>query len=231
MRNEDAVYPDRGGSSAFPGLFIVCDGVGGAPGGEVASEITCRSIPGYFIEQNLAQVNTMAINNAITYACDQMVTHASRTSDLSRMCTTLALLYVAGYKVYAVWIGDSRIYQVRKGKVMFRSKDHSLVQEMVDRGVIRPEEASKHSMKNVVTRVLGPGHTHVEAEIVQLTDLEESDQFLLCSDGVMDGIEESELISIMTEGQTLDAKTEIIDSRCREYSRDNYSVILVELKR
>jgi protein phosphatase len=229
MRNEDAVYPNRDGLSEFPGLFIVCDGVGGAPGGEVASEITCRSIPGYFIEQSLTQVNTMAINNAITYASDQMVTHAARSSDLSRMCTTLALLYLAGHKVYSVWIGDSRIYQVRNGKIMFRSKDHSLVQEMVDRGVLKPEETSKHSMKNVVTRVLGPEHTHVEAEIVQLTDLEEGDQFLICSDGIMDGIEESGLISVIAEEQTLDAKIEIIDTRCAEHSSDNYSMILVEL--
>lgn len=175
--------------SKYGSLLVVADGMGGANAGEVASSIATKSIRRAFSKDN---VENAIKNNGIEdllYSCikdaDESINQKIyEDPDTSGMGTTIVVCWVIGNIAYIAWCGDSRcyVYNAFKGLKLL-SKDHSLVQELIDKGEITEKEASTHPDNNVITRGLGDVNSQSHPDIVKYS-INPNDILLLCSDGL-----------------------------------------------
>ena len=169
-------------------LLIVADGMGGANAGEVASAVAIKSISQTFSPQALKDVdNDEKTRNLLSLAikdADKAINlHMIDHPETAGMGTTIVVCWIKGDKAYTAWCGDSRCYIYNDKGLQPLTKDHSYVQELVDRGEITEEEAFTHPDNNVITRGLGEFDTAGAADIT-VTDVKAGDMFLLCSDGL-----------------------------------------------
>lgn len=233
--NEDAisVHPEVG-------LAILADGMGGHQAGEVASGLAVDVITRYFAEafaRELERVRTGQIPEAAmevnaVYDAVQLANHAIYEMARARpecagMGSTVVIAVFYGDKFCVGHVGDSRLYRYRAGELSQVTQDHSVVQELVSRGLLTIEEAYQTVGKNLVTRALG-----VEPDVapdVAEQSLEESDLYLLCSDGLNDMLSDDEIRQILAEhGEDLDAASRALVAQANERGgADNISVILV----
>ncbi|MBQ4023663.1 MAG: serine/threonine-protein phosphatase [Prevotella sp.] len=171
-------------------LLVVADGMGGANAGEVASALAIESVKSTFTPDNARKA--LASEAQIEDLMQQAIDDASMKID-KRMCedpdtdgmgTTIVICWVVGEKAYVAWCGDSRCYVHHPDTGLRRlTKDHSLVQELVDKGEITEDEAFNHPDNNIITRGLGDFQTQAKADIITY-DLHPNDTILLCSDGL-----------------------------------------------
>lgn len=229
--NEDAISPQKGGATLKDNLFIVCDGVGGENKGEVASEIVCTTIQQYFKSRpKIAGQEKEIIEKAIQYANEKLMEYARQDSTAKRMSTTLALALLADQSVLVAWCGDTRIHHIRNGKVIWKSKDHSLVSELVSSGEITEEEARRHPRRNVITRSLNALNSNNLVDFYEINNFETNDYLLLCSDGLLEKINE-ELISQILYDDNEKQKDETFLRYCNGETKDNFSMYLIKGKK
>lgn len=228
---EDARMPDSDMPSTDSIVFAVCDGVGGQDKGEVASASVARSIAESTRDLRLDTPVDMSVIENIVAGCYEELSHI--TDDGNRgMATTLALVIFNRAGCYTVHIGDSRIYQLRPGVgIVFRSKDHSLVSDLVAAGLLSAEEARNHPRRNVITRCLkvpDPGEEPSQATTSLLSDIRPSDIFLLCSDGVLESMDETELVDLLTDqSRPVAERVETLRQACADNSNDNNTAIVI----
>lgn len=234
--NEDAVFAD-----AALGIAILADGMGGYKAGEVASGMATtllatsfsRFIPthtaasvGYcdvdFVERYIAEEVAMA--NAAIFSSSQT------QPQYAGMGTTLVLAWFYDNRMSVAHVGDSRLYRLRGESFEQLTRDHSLLQEQLDSGMITPEEARYSLNKNLVTRALGVD-SDVETEI-HAYDLQAGDIVMLCSDGLNDMVEDDEIaLTLETLGGNLAlAAEQLIHMANDNGGRDNISVILIKVR-
>lgn len=180
-RNEDAlaVIPSMG-------LVVVADGMGGAPGGDVASAVAVQGVVRAVLEgRNLRE--------AVEEANGQILRVAEERRELRGMGSTLTVLRVdtAAGRFDLAHVGDCRAYRLRGGELLRLTRDHTLVEEWVLRGILDPEEARHHPLSHVLHRVLGV-EEKVKVDVLEGA-VEVGDRFLLCSDGLVKVLEEPEL--------------------------------------
>lgn len=229
--NEDNIYPpiDEVEKAASSRLFLVCDGVGGEAKGEEASHLACMAIAGRLKENGL--VEEADIEDALRQAERDMDEYTGRVPEAKGMATTLTLLCFHEKGATVAHIGDSRVYQVRAGSILFKTTDHSFVEELIANKVISREAAATHPKRNVVTRAIMGSHYPAEAEVGYITDIEEGDYFFLCTDGVLESITDDALVELLgQDGLSDDEKIGRIRSLCLQHSRDNFSAYLVRVK-
>lgn len=220
--NEDAIR-----WSAVAGWAVLADGMGGHMAGEVASRIAVETI-----EQHLdaADTSTMAdevLREAVDEANRRIHTQAVTDIRCNNMGTTIVVMLIQGGTLYCAHVGDSRLYRYRDGELLQLSHDHSLVQELVDEGMLSREEAAESSHKNVITRALGL-EASVEIDILQ-QPLQAGDCYLLCSDGLSDKIPDEEIAAYL-QADDLDAMTQTLVAEAkRRGGEDNISVILARV--
>ncbi len=199
--NEDCVFA----SSEF-GLYIVCDGMGGHAAGELASFKTVD-----FLSQELKlalkpQMNEkeieLILRDRLQKANQFILDYAKSNPDYKEMGTTVVLAYLAKNKLYICNIGDSRAYLLSNGEIRQITKDHSYVQNLVDKGHITLEQAGSHPMRNIVTQSIGM-ESGLKPTIYTMI-FKENDLLLLCSDGVSDSLSSDKLKSIVEEEIELD---------------------------
>ncbi len=182
--NQDAFCQGRLSSGAQ--FLVLCDGMGGHRGGNVASEIAVRAFYELLSHRLTETLRVKDLKQILTGIIARVSLLISETAaghpEFSGMGSTVVLAVRCGKKVCIAHVGDSRAYLFRNGKLRRLTKDHSLVQEMIDRGEITPEEGETHPHRNVITRTLGYAEDS-QPEIL-FSDLRESDLFLLCSDGL-----------------------------------------------
>lgn len=225
--NEDAVSPAKGAASLSDTLFIVCDGVGGENKGEVASEIVCLSIRDYLKKQKVVSGDERAaIREAIKHANKKLAAYVATDESAKRMSTTLALVSLGEQSVLAAWCGDTRIHHIRNGKILWRSKDHSLVSELVSQGELTEEEARSHPKRNVITRSLNALSFNSVVDFHEINNFESGDYLLLCSDGFLEKINDKIIYEILLNGDGQD-KAKSFLSFCDGMTRDNFSMYLV----
>ena len=231
--NEDHI-----GFNQDMGIAVLADGMGGHQAGEIASHMAVESVLENL--QNLADRETSRsitgsqlleyVSNTISYS-NSMIYQASEALDEHKgMGTTLVAAIVQGSQFYAGHVGDSRIYLYREESLMRITKDHSLVQDLVDRGFYTEEEARMASVGHIVTRALGT-KAEVEVDTVQ-HEIVDGDLLLLCSDGlsdmVADWLIEETLKDRGTELHTTAKK--LVELANQNGGKDNISVILVQLQ-
>lgn len=183
-------------------LIIVCDGMGGHNGGRHAAESAVQII----IEEvsKSKAVNPVdAVSEAITKANTAIWEENHLDKRLKGMGTTVVALLITPQKAISFHVGDSRIYQLRNGKIQFRTFDHSHVFEMVKAGLINEEQARLSEKSNIITRGLGIQAT-VDVSITDSLSYKKGDRFLLCTDGICGAIPENELVDMASRKENLE---------------------------
>ncbi|MEI6308377.1 MAG: Stp1/IreP family PP2C-type Ser/Thr phosphatase [bacterium] len=231
--NEDAVldpqrFPAEAEGLAHHGwLFIVADGMGGALGGEVASNLAIETIHRLFYQAPADMSQQEVLRRAILTANQVVYERSELDPDLSGMGTTVTAVSIQDIHAHVAQVGDRRCYLYRQGHLQQITRDHSYVQEMLERGYLTPEEASDHPYKNRITRVVGTEST-VEVDLFDL-ELLPADILLLCSDGLTGELSDPEMEDILTSAAT---PTEVVDrmlgAALAKEGRDNISVIVIQ---
>lgn len=237
--NEDSVASDL-----EIGLLVLADGMGGYKAGEVASEIAVLTIvadlkesmqalePGHVDAVSGMQAESQLVLNAVDYANASIYAVSQAQPQCAGMGTTLAMALFTNDKLLAGHIGDSRIYRYREQSLLQMTTDHSLLQEQLKFGLITPEQAKVSGNKNLVTRALG-----VDAEVVlelHQHDVEVGDIYLLCSDGLTDLVEDTEISALLgiLHAKVADLKSvanRLVQAANDNGGKDNISVILARV--
>jgi serine/threonine protein phosphatase PrpC len=224
-KNEDNIYPTLGASIPKSRTFIVCDGVGGAAKGEVASRVV-STVFGNLFDQKMATVESL--QEALDRAQAELDAYVQRTPENKGMGTTLTFLQFNNCGAVIAHAGDSRVYHIRKDKILFCTYDHSLVNDLVKMG--KTEEAEL-APRNIITRAIqGSTIKKIELDVRTVSDIQVDDYFFLCSDGVWGTLSDGELISIMDSDTTDVEKINSINHICNQSSKDNYSAYLIKIK-
>ena len=228
-QNEDAVWPLKNSASPADRLFMVCDGVGGSNAGEIASALTCQSFADYFKKsQPDKEKGKDFLTDAHEVALSHFKKHIEKDPSAQDMSTTLTLVCLNNDSALVAWCGDSRIYQIRNGEIIFQSMDHSLVNELIKAGELTPEEAEHSPQKNIILRAIQYKEKPAAIESVELTDVRSGDFFLLCSDGLLENVNPGILKELLKE-KGGNNYADAIDAVCKGKTRDNYSMYLIKL--
>lgn len=225
-KNEDTYYiaPDHG-------FCLVADGMGGAAAGELASQMFAEAAREVFHQftDNIESKVIRQIKNAFLSANERILNHVRFTPAHKGMGCTAELIafYDRGFIVGHV--GDSRTYRFRKGELKQLTKDHSLVREQIDKHIIPAKNAKSHQLRNVILRAVGV-EEQLQLDVLKGTTYP-GDQYLLCSDGLTDMIEESEIENLFGAKLQLNHKAEaLVQLALDAGGYDNITVVLVEIE-
>ena len=226
--NEDSVSLDEGAC-----LAVLADGMGGYNAGEVASSMATSFIRTE-LGRWLREASDSATDTEVRRAMDICVDNANRAifnaansnPQYAGMGTTLVVAVFRGMRLLVGHVGDSRAYRLRAGRLQQITRDHSLLQEQIDAGLITPEQAAFSANKNLVTRAVG-----VEDTVLLETHLHEvqpGDVLLMCSDGLSDMLDDVTISQVLQMHESLAAAgAALIDAANDAGGKDNISVILV----
>ncbi|MBE6903934.1 MAG: Stp1/IreP family PP2C-type Ser/Thr phosphatase [Ruminococcaceae bacterium] len=221
--NQDALLIEKiSDSSAF---IIVCDGMGGARGGAVASGLASELILKHLKEQENKDIEQM-LKEAICQANKVVFEKSLEEEELSGMGTTVVAIVLQKDEAFIAHVGDSRAYLVGKNEITQLTVDHSYVQEMVDTGKISKEEARNHPKKNIITRALGVADK-VEAEISKVK-LQEGQVLLACTDGLINHVLDEEILNIVQNSE--DKVNELIALANSRGGSDNITVAIADIQ-
>ena len=233
--NEDTIATD-----SDVGLLVLADGMGGYNAGEVASGIAVKTITNLvregLLREDLGSIDrstgltrpSIVLRDAITRANKIIYQTARSQAECEGMGTTVVAALFYDNRISIAHVGDSRLYRQRGSQISQVTMDHSLLQELVDRGFYSPEEAQRAANKNYVTRALGV-EPQVEVE-VQEHPVDKGDVYILCSDGLSDMVEDEDIrLTISTFGANLDTVAkQLIQLANENGGRDNVSVVLAQ---
>jgi serine/threonine protein phosphatase PrpC len=219
--NEDNCL-DRGGI----GLWAVADGVGGGHAGDRASGLIVERL-GALSPPSDAASRIAAVDAALGDVNAQLRREAADGDRV--IASTVAALLLSGRRFTCAWAGDSRVYLLRDGQLRQISRDHSAVQELVDLGVVSPEDAKYHPRANVVTRAVG-AQDKLEVETTE-DEVRADDTFLLCTDGLTKMIEDDKIVGLLADRPPPAAVKALIDATLDRGATDNVTVVVVKVKK
>jgi len=221
-------------------LFVVADGMGGHAAGEIASKVAVDSINEFVcltggdeeitwpfgLDENISYDGNR-LKTAIRYANRKVLEATKEKSEYEGMATTVAAVLVDGDSGNIGHVGDSRVYLVRDGEISQLTSDHSWVNEQIQSGVISPDQARTHPLRNVVTRALG-GKPDLQVDMQQ-HKAKAGDILLLCSDGLTTMIPDEEIARLMREagGDVDKAALSLVSSANAKGGEDNITVLLI----
>ena len=205
---------------------IVCDGMGGANAGNIASEIAVKTVSEYLYNsyRNNMTIDDFdrVVKSAVSSANLQIFDRASKNENLSGMGTTIVIAVVKGNDVIIAHVGDSRIYLVNDNLLQL-TKDHSIVQSLVELGKISPEDAKIHPRKNVITRALG-----VESDVIIDIDfltINDGETLMLCTDGLTNFVGEDIILKTFKENEISTVCEKLVDLANVGGGGDNITVV------
>ena len=231
---EDALFPRAGKATTNHRIFMVCDGIGGHEKGEVASNCVAETIGENLADAPLCSIEEMKeyFQKALTLTYDTLDQLDADNTSRRKMGTTLTFLALCADGILIAHIGDSRVYQLRPGSgILFQTRDHSLVYDLIAAGELTEEEARTFPQRNIITRAVQPNQEYRARPTFDIiTDLRPGDIFFLCSDGVIEKVENDELQDILLASAPLDQKLETLRTRCLDrQTRDNNTCYAIEL--
>ena len=226
---EDYIWPPPGAATGSDKIFIVSDGVGGAENGELASRLISECMGAALQEIPAAHLNSEVINNLLKTAQHKLVDYARERGLNEDMATTFSLLVLNGSRAFISWCGDSRVYHIRNGKILYKTSDHSLVNTLVKSGEITEAEAAAHPQKNIILKAIRADYSPIEAEAIWINNIEDGDYFLLCTDGLLENISDNDLESLIQKtNPEEEAMIYAFQQCCFSKTRDNYSMYLLQ---
>lgn len=222
--NEDSagVYNCQGGL-----LSIVCDGLGGNKGGAAASKLAMETIYNYFNSSSEWDY-LERMRKAFLEANDEVIRVSLADPALSKMATTAEALFIKDDTAYWAHIGDSRIYTLKNEKLKQLTKDHSLVQKMIDEGFLTLKQAEKHPNRNIITRALGDNF-EVDVDLSKMkVNNGERTFFLICTDGVTSEITDQEIEDIVINNTDLNTISDRLNTMVEARgASDNFSFVII----
>ncbi|EGI55378.1 phosphatase 2C family protein [Sphingomonas sp. S17] len=216
------VNEDRHCERAEDGLWVVADGMGGHAHGDWAAHAVVQALEGVALPADFdAAVQTVA--DGVHSANRRIWAEAQRREQ--QMGSTVVALLIRGDRFAALWVGDSRAYLLRDDMLVPLTRDHSQVQEMVDRGLIAPEEAAHHPRGHVLARAIGVG-ARIAVDVVA-DNVEPGDRFLLCSDGLSGPVADEELRQSLVRHAPSEAVEALLAQALARGAPDNVTAIIV----
>ena len=207
---------------------VVCDGMGGTVGGAIASKLVVDAFE-QSVDEGLDQLPSGSLKNflevAISRANNLMIDKIMEQPELAGMGTTLVACVVKDSVAHIAHVGDSRAYLLQKDDIVQLTRDHSMVQVLVDQGQISPEEAKNHPKRNVITRAVGINR-NIDIDYDEIP-LQDGDILLLCTDGVTGHIDDRELWQLVREHDFFDAAQALIDEANARGGSDNSTAVLI----
>lgn len=230
---EDSIYPIEGKATENDRLFLLCDGMGGHEHGEVASQSICKSLSSFLLQHAVASegLEDKLLSDAFAYAYEELDKLAI-AGDTRQMGTTLTLLYFHSNGCTAAHIGDSRIYHLRPSShtILYKSRDHSLVYDLYQAGELTYEEMKTFPQKNVITRAMIAGdRSHPKPDVIHISDIQPGDYFYICSDGMLEQMEDGELLDVFSANVRDEEKRQMLISETSD-NKDNHSAYIVHIK-
>lgn len=230
---EDCIYPIEGKATEDDRLFLLCDGMGGHEHGEVASQSICKSLSSFLLQHAVASegLEDKLLSDALSYAYQELDKLAI-AGDTRQMGTTLTLLYFHSNGCTAAHIGDSRIYHLRPSShtILYKSRDHSLVYDLYQAGELTYEEMKTFPQKNVITRAMIAGdRNHPKPDVIHISDIQPGDYFYICSDGMLEQMEDEELLDVFYANVRDEEKRQMLISETSD-NKDNHSAYIVHIK-
>jgi serine/threonine protein phosphatase PrpC len=244
--NEDRhifkIYQIGADHSLPASLAIVSDGIGGHRAGEIAAQIAVEEISG-FIENGDISTPVQTLREAIARASQSIHAQAENDFEKRGMGATCACAWIIGDKLYIAYVGDSRIYLIRKSSIIQLSKDHTWIQDALDAGVLNTEQAQRHPNAHVIRRYLGstqpvepdtrlylaPNETDATAESNQGFSLTPGDQIILCSDGLTDLVHQDEIRATFASLDQKQALGKLTDLANRRGGHDNITIVALRV--
>jgi len=223
--NEDSIY--TGGENApVKNVFIVADGMGGHNAGEVASSLAIDTFVEY-IKENYDSENLLDILvEGVVKANKVVFEEAVNNENENGMGTTFTCVCIEDKKLYAVHVGDSRIYILGKEGLKQITNDHSFVMEMVKQGRITLEEARIHPKRNIITRAVGTEKS-IDVDTI-IKEIKEDDIILMCSDGLYGMVSDADMEKIISESKDIKQCVETLILKANENGgKDNISAIII----
>lgn len=228
QQNQDSCAFQQKDSYAWA---VVCDGMGGAAAGDLASvmardryenHMVCLEDPTlYQEEEDLMIQATQAANRAVWLKAGTNRAYAG-------MGTTLVGALVRGESLWVVNVGDSRAYRISQNAIRQITRDHSVVEELIQHGALTPEEARRHPQRNLITRALGTGK-QVKVDLFRET-VEEGDAILLCSDGLVNEVTDQEILQeVLAGGTAAEVCHRLLDRALNAGASDNVTVVLFQV--
>ncbi len=216
-------------------VFIVADGMGGAQGGEKASALAVGAIEQFLLnalrwlltlngseEAQVLRDFKIALRSADACVCAA----AANDPGLSGMGTTLTMAYSLGADLFVAHVGDSRCYLYRGGALHQLTHDHTLVGELVDKGLIQPEDAGAHPFRHVITNVVGGPKAGLHAEVHRV-GLDPGDTLLLCTDGLTGMVPDAQIVSVLQSSATAQAASqELVRLANEQGGKDNVTAVV-----
>src|SRR5215216_5599762 len=225
-----------------PVLFaVLADGIGGHRAGEVAAELAVNHIMQVIAKSDARNISK-AITTAVTEASDAIAAHSESNENLKGMGATCAIVWIIGDRLYTAYVGDSRIYLMRAGRIQQLTVDHTWVQEAIERGVLTPAMARQHPNVHVIRRYLGsPTPPDPDFRLKLFNDegdqhavnnqglqLQPSDILLLCSDGLTDLVWNDEILEVIrSKPNVKEASRALIELANSRGGHDNITVVLI----
>jgi len=209
------------------GLWLIADGMGGHARGDIASRFVVEAFCGLLKPCSMDEFS-QEVKRRILLANKRIQDEVSRAGSDQIMGTTVVAFMVFKREWRCVWAGDSRAYLLRDGQLSQISHDHSVAQEMVDRGELHQDEAASHPLANRITRAVG---TQANLELDERHSvLRDGDTVLLCSDGLNKEVGENELAMILESLDCEEASRELVDLTLERGARDNVTVAVIRFE-
>lgn len=237
---EDSIFPAYEQQKDSDRLFILCDGMGGHEAGEVASSTVCTAMSSSIFESvpdAEGDFNDENLRKAIDDAFESL--DALPIGDVSaekKMGTTMTFLKFHSRGCTIAHMGDSRVYHIRPGKgredtqILFKTNDHSLINDLIKVGELTPEEAKQSKQKNIITRAMQPKmERHPKPDIYHTVDIKKGDYFYMCSDGMLEQMEDENLLFNFSEATGDDENKVKILTQATSQNLDNHSAIIVHV--
>ncbi len=216
--NEDSL-------TVVPPLFAVADGMGGHEAGEVASELTIKTLE----QLAPAHPDAQALERAVEAANLNVLQAPSQGIGREGMGTTLTAAMIEGERLLIAQVGDSRAYLLHQGELQQLTRDHSLMMDLIEAGQITPEEARVHPNRSVITRAIG-SDPHMKPDIYEL-NISAGDRLLLCSDGLSTMLEDDEIQTIMRHTPSpQQCASDLVDAALQAGGYDNVTVVVVDIE-
>lgn len=229
-QNQDTYYAFCDDPSELA-ILLVCDGMGGANAGNVASEMAAQVFSEETKKNVYAGIKAEAaadmMRSALRAANGAVFEKSNSDISCKGMGTTMVGALITGNEAAVINVGDSRAYLISKGEIRQMTRDHSLVEDMIERGDITREESKHHPNKNLITRAVGTA-PEVPCDTFMF-DIKKGDRLLLCSDGLTNMIEDDELLDEITGGSSVEKCCEkLLGKALGRGAPDNVTIVLLE---
>jgi serine/threonine protein phosphatase PrpC len=232
--NEDSfLYWEPAGEDEFQRkgrLAVIADGMGGYEGGQEASRLAVETVRDVY-DDVFRDDPQLALLEAFATAHTRIQAYADQHPGLHGMGTTCTALIIRGRQLYFAHVGDSRLYLVRDGHISRLTRDHSYVGRLVESGIVRPEDAENHPQRHILTAALGAGPEVAVEGAEHATTLQDSDELLLCTDGLWGVVTEDEMEAAVTSHAPAACCTHLIKLARQRGGPDNITVQVLRVER